>query len=927
MSCPSCPCLAVTHEDGAEVVVWDANGASRTFIYNGSPEKLCFSTHGSDFAEEGEGGSYLSPCCLDSNVPKERSGDVLDLPISRNLKQETQCTTAQRYHNIQYDQIDGKEQLILNYDCSACGENGLQGKFPLVSKRKLNDDVQVHVFESEKDTAKPFHWTECFRYMQTADIFDTTSDRFQNAIQRSESPRRGNKFPTRVVGVKECPKLSNGGQCAGSFGDDVLGTGVEASPLLSPDFVKLVRSELDKCCKDESLSTNKIDLPNYVGLAKSDEVKKQCCSGKSCSASKKVKGEDGILIEYDKTKDDKGKKSCCSGKSCSTSKKVKSEKDFLKAKNKSIDTSYQDSIGASKSNIQTNNADYKKCCQTFWWEKCSEKTCSTETASTVTDLDDESIDFPPPNDSAVRSVISCSQICCAAEIPAINKVLDPMDGVEKVLINVPNKCVMVDHVPSAITAEDIVGILNKARFGASLKRDGGITSASTVGRSQLFVEGICCASEIPAIDRILVPLKGVSKVSVNVQGKLAYVSHDTQVISAQQLCDALNENAFGACVRHDAVDDQTETLSTFVRSTISVTTGFPSTEVLKAFMSSYSGREIESFIADTTEKKIHVVHNPLVLPIDDIVAALEDHDGSLEVTVEINGAKNIDWEFPPLEEEEDTREEVQSLPKPTIMVSGLFWIVSMLSYIGGAWEYLKYVALVSVVIGLPSIGVKAVARLRSFQFDTNVLVFSAVVGALFLQEFAEAAAVTFLFSVSDWLERRATTRARNALSDIVRLRPSQASIFHPATKELVVVPASSVPVGALVSAKAGAQIPCDGIVVGGKSVVDESSLTGESRPVKKGVKDKVSGGTINSGMNELLIRTTSSAENSAVSRLIRLVEEAQANRSETEKMVDVFAKRYTPVVIAGALLMVSIPWAWGTEVGRRWTETGLILRK
>ena len=375
------------------------------------------------------------------------------------------------------------------------------------------------------------------------------------------------------------------------------------------------------------------------------------------------------------------------------------------------------------------------------------------------------------------------------------------------------------------------------------------------------------------------------------------------------------------------MDDQTETLSTFVRSTISVTTGFPSTEVLKAFMSSYSGREIESFIADTTEKKIHVVHNPLVLPIDDIVAALEDHDGSLEVTVEINGAKNIDWEFPPLEEEEDTREEVQSLPKPTIMLSGLFWIVSMLSYIGGDWEYLKYVALVSVVIGLPSIGVKAVARLRSFQFDTNVLVFSAVVGALFLQEFAEAAAVTFLFSVSDWLERRATTRARNALSDIVRLRPSQASIFHPATKELVVVPASSVPVGALVSAKAGAQIPCDGIVVGGKSVVDESSLTGESRPVKKGVKDKVSGGTINSGMNELLIRTTSSAENSAVSRLIRLVEEAQANRSETEKMVDAFAKRYTPVVIAGALLMVSIPWAWGTEVGRRWTETGLILRK
>jgi len=458
-----------------------------------------------------------------------------------------------------------------------------------------------------------------------------------------------------------------------------------------------------------------------------------------------------------------------------------------------------------------------------------------------------------------------------------------------------------------------------------LKRDGATTSASTVGRSQLFVEGICCASEIPAINRMLAPLKGVIKVSINVQGKLVFADHDTEIVSAQQLCDVLNEKCFGACVRHDAVDDQTETLSNFVRSTIAVITGFPSTKGLKAFMSSYSGREIESFIADTTEKKIHIVHNPLVLPIDEIVSSLEEHHESLEVSVEIDGAKSNDWDFPPLEEVEDSSEEMQSLPKPTVMLSGLFWVVSMFSYIGGNWEYLNYVALVSVVIGLPPIGVKAVVRLRSFQFDTNVLMCSAVAGSLALQEFAEAAAVTFLFSISDWLERRATTRARNALSEIVQLRPSQATIFHPATKELIAIPASSVPVGALVSVKAGAQIPCDGIVVGGKSVVDESSLTGESRPVKKGVKDKVNGGTINSGMNELLIRTTSSSENSAVSRLIRLVEEAQANRSETEKMVDAFAKRYTPVVIAGALLMVSIPWAWGVDVGRRWTKTGLIL--
>jgi len=82
--------------------------------------------------------------------------------------------------------------------------------------------------------------------------------------------------------------------------------------------------------------------------------------------------------------------------------------------------------------------------------------------------------------------------------------------------------------------------------------------------------------------------------------------------------------------------------------------------------------------------------------------------------------------------------------------------------------------------------------------------------------------------------------------------------------------------------KTGDKIPCDGIVVEGTTTVDESSLTGEARPIRKGLHDVVSGGTVNSGMTQIMVRTTSTSENSAVSRLIRLVEEAQANRSDTE---------------------------------------------
>ena len=233
--------------------------------------------------------------------------------------------------------------------------------------------------------------------------------------------------------------------------------------------------------------------------------------------------------------------------------------------------------------------------------------------------------------------------------------------------------------------------------------------------------------------------------------------------------------------------------------------------------------------------------------------------------------------------------------------------------------------LLSVLFGLPTIALKALRTMRRFQLDANCLMLFASIGALALQEYSEAAALVFLFSISEWLEVRATSRARRALSAIVQLRPDRANIVHPTTHELTVVPASCVPVGALVSVRPGEKVPCDGVVEDGVSTVDESSLTGESRPIRKGLDDAVSGGTVNSGLAPLLVRATATADNSAVAKLIRLVEEAQANKSATEKLVDEFAKYYTPVIVLAGIFMVSVPWAFGEEAGQLWTNNGLVL--
>ena len=123
--------------------------------------------------------------------------------------------------------------------------------------------------------------------------------------------------------------------------------------------------------------------------------------------------------------------------------------------------------------------------------------------------------------TTVRSTIVCTQICCSSEIPGINKIMEQLDGVSKTMINVPLKQVTVDHDHTVITAKDIENALNKGRFGATIKRDGGAGVAQIgVGRSQFHVQKICCASEIPAINKILEPIEGVSNIAINVTTKL-----------------------------------------------------------------------------------------------------------------------------------------------------------------------------------------------------------------------------------------------------------------------------------------------------------------------------------------------------------------------------------------------------------------------
>lgn len=251
----------------------------------------------------------------------------------------------------------------------------------------------------------------------------------------------------------------------------------------------------------------------------------------------------------------------------------------------------------------------------------------------------------------------------------------------------------------------------------------------------------------------------------------------------------------------------------------------------------------------------------------------------------------------------------RQLPPWHLLLSVLCAFLSFLHHVPEppGFQYLKYLGLVSVAIGIWPILKRSWAAVRRLVMDVHVLMLAATAGAIALLDFSEAGAIVALFSVADWLEKRALSRAQMAIEEMMDLQQESATVA--ATGRAI--PASAVCVGDQLLVKPGERFPVDGVVSRGSGLVDESMLTGESRPLRKGRLDRVLGGTINAGRSPLEVEATSTSEDSSAAVLAKLVEQASMERSSTERIVESFAKWYTPVVIAVALLVAVVPVAIG----------------
>jgi Cd2+/Zn2+-exporting ATPase len=230
--------------------------------------------------------------------------------------------------------------------------------------------------------------------------------------------------------------------------------------------------------------------------------------------------------------------------------------------------------------------------------------------------------------------------------------------------------------------------------------------------------------------------------------------------------------------------------------------------------------------------------------------------------------------------------------------------------------------LAAVVAGGVPVARKGLRVIRATHtLDINLLMTIAVIGAVAIGEWFEAATVVFLFSLGEALEGYAMDRVRRSVRSLLSLAPTTA-IVRRGNVELE-RPVSDIVPGELVVIRAGQRIPLDGVVETGASSVDQASLTGESLPVTKEEGDALFAGTMN-GSGPLIMRVTRLAGDSSVARIIRLVENAQAQRAPVQRLVDRFARYYTPAVIVGAIAIALVPPMLGGG-WLNWLERALVL--
>ncbi len=296
-----------------------------------------------------------------------------------------------------------------------------------------------------------------------------------------------------------------------------------------------------------------------------------------------------------------------------------------------------------------------------------------------------------------------------------------------------------------------------------------------------------------------------------------------------------------------------------------------------------------SFATQTLEIELHgnVNQESVVNEIKSLIKDLEPDVEVLEKT----------------EEKQDEEEGHSKIELVKIIVSAILFAIGIIFEFGKTTELVIFLSSY-IIIGYEII-FKAIKNIfKGDVFDENFLMTIATIGAFGIGEFHEAVAVMLLYNVGEFLQDKAVEKSRKSITKLMDIRPDYANLKTEGG--INKVSPSEICVGDEIIVKPGEKIPLDGIILEGESLIDTSALTGESVPRNMKEENEILSGMINK-TGVLTVKVTKTFENSTVSKILELVQNASNKKAHTEKFITKFARIYTPIVVLLAVLIVAIP--------------------
>jgi Cd2+/Zn2+-exporting ATPase len=303
------------------------------------------------------------------------------------------------------------------------------------------------------------------------------------------------------------------------------------------------------------------------------------------------------------------------------------------------------------------------------------------------------------------------------------------------------------------------------------------------------------------------------------------------------------------------------------------------------------------------------ISSDMSLPADDTIAK----------AVKTAGYQVVSKQTP----KKDKKFKIKSTSYFSLFVCGLLILGGSLLFYFTVSDIAAILILVlGIIIGGIPIAIKGFSEARNFNPGMNALMTMAIIGAMAIGEWMEAGAVVFLFALAQLLETKSMERARRSINSLIEKSPEKARVIKNNTIQEIEV--KHVLVGDIIAVKPGEYIPMDGIVQKGNSHVDQSTITGESFPVKKSEGQRVYAGTLNKN-GYLEVRVDRTSDESTFSKIIHLVMEAQAKKAPKQAFIDHFAAYYTPIVILLAIGIALLPPLLFNQPFEMWFYRALVI--